>query len=192
MNSRANAVSEDAWVPALPVGILGLISVLLLQGVLGRLVALPAQRHPEISKYPFVTILLWVVMASLVAGVVEETSFRGYMQRPIERRHGPVAALLVTGTLFGFAHFTHPEVGMILLPFYIAVAAVYGMLAYLTDSTYPSIVLHAAGDMFSILDLFTRGRSSWQLTATPLPPVRKSGLDASFLGNLAGLVVVGA
>src|SRR5262249_37242649 len=61
----------------------------------------------------------------------------------------------------------HPEVGLVLLPFYLAVAAVYGALAYFTDSTLPSMVLHAGGNMFSAFDLFTRGRSEWQLSAAP-------------------------
>ena len=120
-------------------GLLGLASVLLLQGVLSRLVALPQQRDLDVSRYPIVTVLLWVVTSAVVAGVVEETSFRGYLQRPIERRHGPVIAILITGMLFGLAHFAHPEVGVVLLPFYIAVAAVYGGLAYLTDSTLPGM-----------------------------------------------------
>jgi hypothetical protein len=38
------------------------------------------------------------------------------------------------------------------------------MLAYLTDSTLPSMVLHAGGNIFSAFDLFTRGRSEWQAT----------------------------
>ena len=95
---------------------------------------------------------------------MEETSFRGYLQRPIERRFGPVVAILISGSVFGFVHFTHPEVGLVLLPYYVAVAAVYGALAYLTDSVFPSMVLHAGGNMFSALDLFTRGRSEWQLS----------------------------
>jgi hypothetical protein len=41
---------------------------------------------------------------------------------------------------------------------------VYGMLVYLTDSTLPSMVLHAGGNIFSAFDLFTRGRSEWQAT----------------------------
>jgi membrane protease YdiL (CAAX protease family) len=35
------------------------------------------------------------------------------MQGPIERRHGPVVAILVTGSLFGLLIFTHPEVTLI-------------------------------------------------------------------------------
>ena len=102
MNARANALPHEAWGPALLAGLLGLASVLLLQGVLSRLVALPQQRDLDVSRYPAVTVLMWVVMSAVVAGVVEETSFRGYLQRPIERRHGPVIAILLTGSLFGF------------------------------------------------------------------------------------------
>ena len=84
------------------------------QGVMSRLVALPQQQDLDVSQYPAVTVLMWVVMSAVVVGVVEETSFRGYLQRPIERQHGPVIAILVTGSLFGFAHFAHPEVGLVL------------------------------------------------------------------------------
>ena len=191
-HSRANPLPEEAWGPALVAGMLGLVSILLLQGVLGRLVTLPQQRDLDVSKYPIASVLVWVVMSAVVAGVVEETSFRGYMQRPIERRHGPLVAILVTGSLFGIAHFTHPEVGLVLLPYYLAVAAVYGMLAHLTDSTLPSMVLHAGGNMFSALDLFGRGRSEWQLSTAPRPLIWQSGLDAAFMSNLAAVVLVGA
>ena len=190
-NARANALHGDAWGAALFAGMLGLVSILLLQGVMSRLVVLPQQRDLDVSQYPALTVLLWVVMSAVVAGVVEETSFRGYLQRPIERRFGPVVAILISGSVFGFVHFTHPEVGLVLLPYYVAVAAVYGALAYLTDSIFPSMVLHAGGNMFSALDLFTRGRSEWQLSTTPRPLVWQSGPDAAFLGNLAALLVVG-
>lgn len=190
-NARANPLHPEAWGTALLAGMLGLASVLLLQGVMSRLVVLPQQRDLDASQYPVVTVLLWVVMSAVVAGVVEETSFRGYLQRPIERRHGPVVAILVAGSLFGFAHFTHPEVGLALMPYYLAVAAVYGALAYFTDSIFPSMVLHAGGNMVSAFDLFTRGRSEWQLSPSPSPLIWQTGPDAAFFGNLALLLVVG-
>lgn len=192
VNARANALPDEVWGAALLAGVLGLASVLLLQGVLSRLVTLPQQRDLDVSQYPTVTVLLWVVMSAVVAGIVEETSFRGYLQRPIERRHGPVIAILITGTLFGFAHFAHPEVGVVLLPFYIAVAAVYGALAYFTDSTLPGMVLHAGGNMFSAFDLFTRGRSEWQLTLEPKPLIWEAGPDMAFWGNVAIFFIVSA
>jgi len=189
-NARANALTDEAWGLALLAGMLGLVGVLLLQGVLSRLVAVPEQRELDASQYPVVTVLMWVVMSAVVSGVVEETSFRGYLQRPIERRHGPMVAILVTGSLFGLAHFGHPEVGVVLLPFYVAVAAVYGALAYFTDSTMPGMVLHAGGNMLSAFDLFARGRSEWQLTVAVKPLVWETGPDLAFWGNVAALLVV--
>jgi hypothetical protein len=101
-----------------------------------------------------------------------------------------VPAILVTGSLFGFAHFAHSEVGVVLLPFYIAVAAVYGALAHFTDSTLPGMVLHAGGNMFSAFDLFTRGRSEWQLSLDIQPLIWETGPDAAFWGNVAALLIV--
>lgn len=191
-SARANRVPEDLWVPAIGAGLLGLIGVLLLQGVLGRLVSLPQQQDLDPSKYPFGTVVAWVLMGALVAGVVEETAFRGYMQGGIERRHGPVLAILVTGGLFGLAHFSHPEVGIALLPFYIAVAAVYGGLAYATNSTLPSMVLHTAGNVFSAFSLFAEGRSEWQLGTSKPTLVWQSGIDAAFVVNVFLLLAVSA
>ena len=191
-SARGNPISEEVWGAALLAGMLGLVCVLLLQGVLARLVRLPQQRDLDPSQYSAFTVVVWLAMSAVVAGVVEETSFRGYLQRPIERRHGPVPAIVITGVVFAFAHFSHPEVGLVLLPFYIAVAAVYGTLAYLTDSTRPGMVLHAGGNIFSAIGLVTTGKSEWQLTVTPPPLIWESGADASFWATVAALLVAGA
>ena len=190
--ARANPVPDEMWGLAIVAGLLGLVVVLLLQTVMSRLVTIPQQQDIDPSKYPAVTVLLWVVTSALVAGVTEETAFRGYLQRPIERRHGPVIAILLTGILFGFLHFTHPEVTLALLPFYVAVAAVYGTLAYLTDSIFPGMVLHAGGNMFAAFDLFARGHSEWQGLGPPAKLIWETGPDAAFWGSVAALLVVGA
>ena len=113
------------------------------------------------------------------------------MQGPIERRHGPVSAILLTGILFGFAHFTHPEVGLILLPYYLAVAAVYGALAYLTNSIFPSMVLHAGGNILGALALFGRGRSEWQASSRQTRLIWESGPDMSFWIAVVAFLIVG-
>jgi len=192
LSARANPVPDHLWGPALGAGVLGLIGVLLLQGVLGRLVALPQQRDLDPSKFPLATVFAWVVMSAVVAGVVEETAFRGYIQGGIERRHGAVLAILLSGSLFGLAHFSHPEVGIALLPYYIAVSAVYGGLAYATDSTFPGMVLHIGGNVFSAFSLFAQGRSEWQLGSSTPTLVRHSGVDGAFVANVVLLLVVSA
>jgi membrane protease YdiL (CAAX protease family) len=191
-SARANPVPADAWGVALFAGMFGLGAVVLLQGIMARLVTLPQQRDLDPSRYPLGTMLLWVVMASFVAGIAEETGFRGYLQRPIERRFGPAAAILITGVVFGAAHLSHPEVGIALLPYYVAVAAVYGGLAYLTDSTLPSMVLHTGGNLLGAFDLFTTGRAEWQVIPAPARLVWQSGIDAAFVGAVAAFAVVSA
>jgi membrane protease YdiL (CAAX protease family) len=185
---RANRVPDHLWGPALGAGTLGLLTTLLLQGVLARLVTLPRQQDLDPSQYPHLTVFAWLVMSAAVSGVVEETAYRGYIQGGIERRHGLTTAVLVTGSLFGLSHFSHPEVGVALLPFYLAVATVYGLLAAATNSIYPSMVLHAGGNLFSAFSFFLLGRSEWELTATPPPTIWQSGVDGSFVANVAALI----
>jgi membrane protease YdiL (CAAX protease family) len=190
---RANDVSGEAWGAAILAGGIGLVAILALQNVMGRLVALPQQQTGDISHLPFLTLLAFLVTSAVVAGVVEETSFRGYMQGPIERRHGVLVAILMTGTLFGFAHFSHPETTLALMPFYIAVGAVYGMLAHLTNSIWPSMVLHAGGNIFAGFALFTGGQSEWGASRAPAELIWRTGPDAAFwFSLLVFLIAAGA
>ncbi len=191
INCRMNRVSENVWGSAILAGILGLVSIVLLQRLMNRLVVLPHQQQPDISQFPLVTVVLWLITSAIVAGVAEETAFRGYMQKPIEERHGPVTAILITGVFFGFAHFGHPEVTMILMPYYIAVAAVYGALAYFTNSIYPSMVLHAAGNVAGSINLVARGQSEWQSSSTASRLIWQTGPDASFWLLLIACVAAG-
>jgi hypothetical protein len=62
-------------------------------------------------------------MGAPVAGIIEESAFRGYMQGPIERRYGLLVAILITGTMFAIVHLDFTP---ILWPYYVAVAAIYG------------------------------------------------------------------
>ena len=179
-NLRDLHLSDDVWAASLVAGVLGLVSLVLLFSVVNRLVRLPEQQSPDLSQIPLLTVASLVLMSAAVAGIVEEVSFRGYMQRPIERRHGPVVAILVTGLVFGFMHFSHPEVTLMLIPYYLAVAAIYGGLAYLTNSVLPGLVLHAGGNVLSFIDLVVRGRGEWQASASPAPLVWETGPDASF------------
>jgi len=186
---RAYALSGDVWGAAIIAGIIGLISILLFQNVLNRMIRLPAKNMDELSQVPKLTLFFWLIMSAAVAGITEETAFRGYIQQPIEERHGPLIAILITGILFGFMHFTHPEVTMILLPFYMAIAAVYGTIAYLTNSIMPGLFLHAGGNILGGLALLTTGQSEWQASVKPSPLIWETGTDASFWFVLTGFLV---
>jgi membrane protease YdiL (CAAX protease family) len=187
---RANRVPDHLWGPALGAGLLGLIATLALQGVLSRLVILPQQRDLDPSQFPMLAVFAWLVMSAAVSGFAEETAFRGYMQGGIEQRHGLLAAVLVTGSVFGLSHFNHPEVGITLVPYYVAVSAVYGLLAAATNSTYPGIVLHSGGNLLSAFGFVLQGRSEWSPTASQPATIWQVGVDGSFVVSVAGLAIV--
>lgn len=182
-NLRANKLSGRVWVASLAAGSIGFAALIALLVLAARLVRLPAS-SPIITPpdMPVVTALSLLVMASIVAGITEEAAFRGYMQSPIERRYGLGVAVLVSGTLFGLLHFpTHPADVLWMLPYYIAVSAVYGGLTWAANSILPALLLHAAGDIVVLTRWWLTGRPEWQIGPALPPLVAESGIDLQFV-----------
>jgi membrane protease YdiL (CAAX protease family) len=189
---RARRLSLHVWIRALLAGLLGFATLVALLVVASRLVALPAGAPIAAPPgVPAATMFLLIAMASVVAGVSEEAAFRGYMQSMIERRHGLAIAILANGALFGLLHFgNHPADVLLMLPYYIAVAAVYGGLTWATDSILPAVVLHSLGDVVVLTRWWLTGRPEWQIGAEAPELLRDSGIDASFVAAaLAALVL---
>ena len=186
---RANAVSSRLFVLALLAGGLGIAALVLALRVIGRLVALPSQQLPDLSHVPAVTVWSLLLMAAPIAGLVEEAAFRGYMQGPIERHHGLFVAILVTGTMFAVAHL---DFTLILWPYYVAVAAIYGTVTSLTNSVWPAIVLHTGGNIYSNVDLLLHGRAEWQASSDGSELIWATGIDTAFAGAVAALLVTAA
>jgi membrane protease YdiL (CAAX protease family) len=186
---RATRISGRLWAWALLAGGLGILALVLALRVANRLVVLPQQQLPDFSQVPEVTVLSLLLMAAPVAGIVEEAAFRGYMQGPIERRHGLIVAILITGTMFAVAHL---DFTLILWPYYVAVAAIYGTVTYLTKSILPAVVLHTGGNLYSNLDLWLHGQAEWQAASGPTALIWKTGADASFWISTLALLIVAA
>jgi membrane protease YdiL (CAAX protease family) len=175
-------------------GLVGFAALLALVAVMARLVTLP-ESAPIVAPtgVPWLTVFLLLVMSSIVAGVTEEAGFRGYMQGRIERRYGLAMGILVNGVMFGLLHFpNHPAAVMSMLPYYLAVAAVYGGLTWAANSILPALVLHVGGDIWSLTRLWATGRPEWQLSTAAPHLLRETGADASFFLATAALIVLGA
>jgi membrane protease YdiL (CAAX protease family) len=179
---RANRVSPRLWGWSLVAGALGIVALVLALRVLARFVVLPDQQLPDWSHVPVPTIVALLVAAAPVAGIIEEAAFRGFMQRPIEREAGIAVAIAVTWIMFAVAHLDFTPV---LLPYYVAVAAIYGLVTHLTDSILPAIVLHTGGNLYSNFDLWVHGRAEWQSA----PPSAVLGASAAGGVSLQGLLV---
>jgi membrane protease YdiL (CAAX protease family) len=186
---RANRVAGPVWAWALLAGGLGIVALVLTLRVANRLVVLPQQQLPDLAKVPRITVLSLLLMAAPVAGIVEEAAFRGYMQGPIERRYGLAVAILITGTMFAVAHL---DFTLILWPYYVAVAAIYGIVTYLTKSILPAVVLHTGGNIYSNLDLWLHGQAEWQAASGPTALIWRTGADASFWTSSTALLIVTA
>jgi membrane protease YdiL (CAAX protease family) len=185
---RANCVSFCVWAWSLLAGGLGIVALVIALRVANRIVILPQQQLPDLTQVPKFTILSLLLMAAPVAGIVEEAAFRGYMQRPIERCYGLSIAVLVTGTMFAVAHL---DFTLVLLPYYLGVAAIYGTMTYLTESILPAVVLHTSGNIYSNIDLWLHGQAEWQASSGATKLIWKTGTDASFWVSSIALFIVG-
>jgi membrane protease YdiL (CAAX protease family) len=189
---RVHTLSGSLWVWALATGLLSVASAVNLQLVYARLVRVPLETLPDLSRYPFLTVLGALVMSAAVAGFMEEAGFRGYMQVPLERRYGPVAASIVVAIVFCVWHFSHGFAYTVpRLPYYFAISIIYSAIAYLSNSLLPLVTIHASGDALGFLYVWLRGMPH----AKPL--LWQSGSDAALwtelgLGLLFGLLAIGA
>ena len=174
---RANGLSAKLWAWSLLAGGLGIVVLVLALRIVNRLVVLPEQKLPDLSGIPTITVLSLLLFAAPVAGIVEESAFRGYMQQPIERRYGLFVAILITGTMFAVAHLDFTPV---LWPYYIAVSAIYGAVTYLTNSILPAVVLHTCGNLYSNFDLWLHGKAEWQAPSGTAALIWNTGADRSF------------
>ena len=191
---RAHALPGNVWMMSLAAGLAGFGALVAFLTSMARVVELPAAA-PIVTPegMPRATMFALLVMSSLVAGVTEEAAFRGYMQGPIERRYGLAPAILVNGTAFGLLHFpNHPDAVLMMLPYYIAVAAVYGGLTWAANSILPALVLHAGGDVWSLGRLWLTGRPEWQLSMGAPSSIWATGVDRAFLLSVGACVVLAA
>jgi len=96
---------------------------------------------------------LWVafavlIMASIVAGICEETGYRGYLQVPLEKKYGPTTSIIITSIIFMLIHLSHSWASPI-LPHIFFASVFLGILAYKTGSLIPGIIGHSILDIFN-------------------------------------------
>ncbi|HEX9652674.1 MAG TPA: type II CAAX endopeptidase family protein [bacterium] len=147
---RGRPLQRRVWWWSLVAGGLGMVSIMGLIFVTSRFADLPQEAYAapfNVSVYPPVTVVSIFLSIALVAGVVEEAAFRGYMLSQIQRRHGWIAGIVIVGLMFFVAHLGHAYATIAFLPFFLMYSLLHGYLVYLTRSILSSIVLHTAADL---------------------------------------------
>ncbi|CAN5836286.1 hypothetical protein BH24ACT5_BH24ACT5_15010 [soil metagenome] len=104
-----------------------------------------------------------VVAAVLIAPIVEEVVFRGLVLRGLLSVMGAPLAVVIQGVLFGAAHIA-PSAGWDNLGLVVILSVVgcgFGLGAYLTRRTGPSMIAHAIYNGVVIAVVLHRSRYSW-------------------------------
>jgi len=185
-NLRGNRLSGAVWAWALSAGALAILSYVAFLLVWERVIRLQPWAMFSNLHFSLVTALCFLLATAAEAGVVEEAAFRGYMQSPLEKRYGPVIAIVIVSAIFGAMHIANGSFELTWLFPYVIFGAVLGILAYLTNSILPGVMLHATGDAVRFLLV-------WKLGPNPRRPlVWESGADAAFWLKLAAVVFFGA
>ena len=143
---RANRVPGSVLSWTLVAGLLSIVSLAGLWIVLFQLVKMPPNVIDDFSKYPALTAVLVVVIASLVSPLTEEAAFRGYCQSILEREFAGPPAILISTVFFTAAHVVHGLLWPKLLVYFL-VGVVFGVTSYLTKSVLPGLLVHVIGDL---------------------------------------------
>ena len=176
-NFRETSLSTATWMWGLGAAALFVVALESSIFTLFRLIPYPAEQFVPPAMFEGVpTAGLWaaLVVASLVAGICEETGFRGYIQRPLEARYGPAAAITIATLSFAAFHLNQPWAITLMLPILLA-SVMLGALAYASRSLIPGIIGHA------VMDVFNFSYWWWQLIGTyDRGTVFETGLDLDF------------
>ena len=117
--------------------------------LLSLMVQLASAAFPPKTKLPMQTLfqdrrtaLLVMLMSVLVAPIVEETIFRGFIYPVIARTFGVTASVISTGTLFGLLHAPQLWGGWGQIALLVMVGIVFTYVRAVTKTVVASYLLH--------------------------------------------------
>ena len=187
--ARDLPLTAEQWAWGLPAALAIAVAVHAAMVVLFRLTPFPATAFHR--GYDFAAIsglpLQWLacVISALSAGVCEEVGFRGYMQRPIERRHGPIVAIAVSSVLFMLLHLNKDWSVVGMTPIVLGAGVLFGLLAWSSRSLVFCILGHWTMDIGLFAYWWTQIAGVFREQT-----IWRTGIDAAFLA--AVLVFIAA
>ena len=148
--------------------------------LLFRIVPFPVAAFREGYDFSFIPSLplRWIalVVSAASAGICEETGFRGYMQRPIEQRHGAPVAILISSLFFTTLHLTKGWAMAGMVPIVFGAGVLLGLLAWSSGTLIFGMIGHVVMD----IGLFAYWWTGIAGTFTARP-ITETGVDRSFL-----------
>ncbi len=177
---RAGVLTRGQWTWGLLAAVAFAVTVHSALVVLFRLTPFPAavfHKGYNLSFLPGAPARwLVVVVSAASAGICEETGFRGYMQRPIETRHGPTIAIAISAALFTLVHINKDWLVPGMTPLVLGAGLLLGLIAWTSRSLVFCIIGHTLMDIGLFAYWWTQ--IAGVFTARP---IFETGVDAAFL-----------
>jgi len=152
--------------------------------VLFRLVPFPAAAFHAGYDFSFIPSrqMQWlaVVVSAASAGICEETGFRGYMQRPIEERHGAIVAILISSLFFMLVHLTKDWSSIGMVPIVFGAGLLLGTMAWASGSLIPGMIGHTIMDIGLFAYWWTQIAGVFSER-----PIAETGMDPHFYAACA-------
>ena len=156
--------------------------------LLFRLVPFPRASFRQGYDLSFIPSQSWkwvaVVISAASAGICEETGFRGYMQRPIEQRSGPLVAIVISSFFFMLLHLTKDWATIGMVPIVFGAGVLLGLLAWSSRSLLPCMIGHTLMDI-GLFAYWWTGIAG-DFTAQP---IAQTGVDQGFLIACAAFAI---
>lgn len=117
----------------------------------------------------------FLIMASMVAGICEEVGFRGYMQKPLENKYGPIIGISIVSFVFVLVHLHQAWAGGVLIHIFV-VSFMIGYLAYASNSLLPGIFAHITFDIVNFSYWWSDVAGTFEHK-----PIGMTGVDIHFI-----------
>jgi len=142
---RAGRVEMPAFGWAMAAGLLALGALIALWIVLVQLVRVPGNPAADFGRYPPVTVVSVLLMASLVGAVTEEVGLRGYMLTRLEGAVSGRLAVVIVALAVSPGHGITQGFVLPTLAWYLLADLLFGLLSLQTGSIRPGIAVHFVG-----------------------------------------------
>lgn len=156
--------------------------------LLFRFVPFPAASFHRGYEFAFIPSrsLQWLacVFCAISAGVCEETGFRGYMQRPIERSIGPGTAILISSLFFTVIHLSKSWALLGMVPIVFGAGLLLGWMARASNSLVFNILGHSVMDIGLFAYWWTQIAGVFGQR-----PISETGVDRAFILECVALAL---
>lgn len=107
------------------------------------------EKVPRLFGTSYLGIVLAVVMTGIIAPVVEEIFFRGFIYPPLRKRFGVSGGIILSAVIFGLFHLET----WVIIPIMI-IGVVLAYLYETEDSLGPPIMVHALNNLLSLVIVY--------------------------------------